>query len=305
MRRVLTASGAASLVLLLCPTAAFAIRPFSSDINAGRKSIGLVSDYEAPGSSKTTTTTTTGPAGSTGSAGSGGGGVASAGGGASGDAAVKDASSSAKPSPPALRDVLDIADRRGNCSAGVPLVVCQPETPEPEGQEQGPRQVTTTVTREEVFEKAVDKIQLTPPTIGASPCLAAADGCMGTVGVPVWLWVEDGGELPSESAQASAGPFSVRAEATVSRVEWSLGDGQSTICTNAGTVFDPDVHGWSAPDCGFETGWEKAGTYTMTATYLWDISWSGDVNGSTTREMSSSQDVTVREIQAVVDSHSA
>lgn len=301
MRRVLTASGAASLVLLLCATAAFAIRPFSSDINAGRKSIGLVSDYEAPGSSKTTTTTTTGPAGSAGS-GAGGGVV---GGGASGDAAVKNAPSSTKPSPPALRDVLDIADRRGNCSAGVPLVACQPETPEPEAQEQGPRQVTTTVTREEVFEKAVDKIQLTPPTIGASPCLAAQDGCVGTVGVPVWLWVEDGGELPSKSAQASAGPFSVRAEATVSRVEWSLGDGQSTICTNAGTVFDPDVHGWSAPDCGFETGWEKAGTYTLTATYLWDISWSGDVNGSTTRELSSSQDVTVREIQAVVDSHSA
>src|SRR5699024_3687380 len=158
-------------------------------------------------------------------------------------------------------DVLDDADRRANCDGCVPLMACQPDEPEQEAED------APTVTREAVFERAVDQIRLTPPTIGASPCLASADGCMGTVGGPVWLSVEDGGELPSESAEASAGPFSVRAEATVSRVTWSLGDGQSTVCDSAGTVFNPDVHGWSAPDCGFETGWKQAGTYTLTATY--------------------------------------
>lgn len=288
MRRVIATGGAAALALLIGPTAAFAIRPFDSRIDAGQGAIGLVSEYEPPGS---------GEQGTTGGGGGGTGGTPAPGGAA--EAAPASTQPQSKDQGPKLRDVLDIVDRRGNCDAGIPLVACQPDPPEQE-QESAPA-----VTREEVFEKAVDQIRLTPPTIGASPCLAAPDGCMGTVGVPVWLWVEDGGELPSESAQASAGPFSVRAEATVSRVEWSLGDGQSTVCTNAGTVFDPDVHGWSAPDCGFETGWEKAGTYTLTATYLWDISWSGDVNGSVTREMSSSQDVTVREIQAVVDSHNA
>lgn len=302
MRRVITIGGATTLALLISSTVASA-DSLDSRIDSGQRQVSLTSDYEAPGSSKTTTTTTTGPAGSAGSG--AGGGVAGAGGGASGDAAVKDASSSAKPSPPALRDVLDITNPTMGCDAGIPWVACQPETPEPEAQEQGPGQVTTTVTREEVFEKAVDKISLTPPQLGASPCLSDPSSCTGTVGVPVWLWVENGGELPSESAEAEAGPFSVKAEATVSRVKWSLGDGQSTVCEDAGTVFNADAHGWSAPDCGFETGWKKAGTYTLTATYEWDISWSGDVNGSTTRELSSSQDVTVREIQTVVDAHQA
>ena len=299
MRRVIGAGGAATLALLIASASASA-DALDSRIDQGRGQIGLTSEYEAPTSGGQGTPGWRG-GGQSGAPAPGGDGGGQGGPDGAADAAPVSTQPQSKDQGPKLRDVLDIADRRGNCDAGIPLVACQPDPPEREPE----RESTSTVTREEVFEKAVDKIQLTPPTIGASPCLAAPNGCMGTVGVPVWLWVEDGGELPSESAQASAGPFSVRAEATVSRVEWSLGDGQSTICTNAGTVFDPNVHGWSVPDCGFETGWEKAGTYTLTATYLWDISWSGDVNGSTTRELSSSQDVTVREIQAVVDSHSA
>lgn len=173
------------------------------------------------------------------------------------------------------------------------------------------RTVTTTrqrpprvrVSRDEVRKKAVDKITPTAPELGASPCLASSNGCTGTVGVPVWLWAENGGELPSDTASATAGPYTVRATGKVKQVKWSLGDGQETVCTGAGTVFNPDTHGWSAPDCGFETGWKKAGNYTLTATYVWEVSWSGDVNGSTTRELSASEDITVREIQSVVDGH--
>ena len=173
------------------------------------------------------------------------------------------------------------------------------------------RQVTTTrrepprvrVSSAQVRKKAVDKIKPTAPDLGASPCLASSNGCTGTVGVPVWLWAEDGGDLPSDTATASAGPYTVRATGKVKSVKWSLGDGQETVCKGAGTVFDPDTHGWSAPDCGFETGWKKAGKYTLTATYVWEVSWSGDVNGSTTRELSASEDINVREIQSVVDGH--
>lgn len=159
------------------------------------------------------------------------------------------------------------------------------------------------VTVASVRQEAVDKITLTKPDLQASLCLANADSCKGTVGVPVWLWIGEGeGDLPSESASASAGRFSIQATATVSKVKWSLGDGQSTVCSGTGTKYVSDVHGWSSPHCGFESGWKQAGTYTLTASYVWDISWSGDQTGSTTQTMSSTQQVTVSELQSVVTS---
>lgn len=181
--------------------------------------------------------------------------------------------------------------------------VCQPADAGPQivpaGQPARPR-----VTATQVRERAVDQIRMTKPEIGASPCLADAANCTGTVGVPVWLWVGDGnGELPSDSAEATAGPFTIRATAKVSEVKWSLGDGQSTVCSGTGTAFNADEHGWSAPDCGFKSGWKKAGTYTLTASYVWDLSWSGDQTGSTTQTMTSTQQITVREIQTVVSGH--
>ena len=155
---------------------------------------------------------------------------------------------------------------------------------------------------EDVREEATDQIRLSAPDLKASPCLAGG-GCKGTVGVPVWLWVGDGSSLPSDSASASAGPYTVNVNAQVRQVEWSLGDGQTTICSGSGTPYDKATHGWSAPECGFEKGWQKAGTYTLTASYVWDVDWSGSVTGSDSQTMSSTQQVTVREIQTTVSSN--
>lgn len=159
------------------------------------------------------------------------------------------------------------------------------------------------VTLAMVRESAMDQITMGAPEIGASPCLADPASCKGTVGVPVWLWADDAGaSLPSESATATAGPYSITATAKVSKVKWSLGDGQSTVCQGAGTKYVRDVHGWSSPHCGFENGWKEAGTYTLTASYVWEIAWSGDQAGSATQTMSSTQQVTVGELQAVAKS---
>ncbi|KRE39510.1 hypothetical protein ASG73_04150 [Janibacter sp. Soil728] len=152
----------------------------------------------------------------------------------------------------------------------------------------------------EVRQEAMDEIKLTRPKIGASPCLAAGAGCTGTVGVPVWLWVGDGdGELPTDSASAEAGAFDIKATAKVTQVKWSLGDGQSTLCSGTEAKYDVDRDGWSAPECGFEHGWKKPGTYTLTATYVWQVAWTGDETGSVTQAMSSTQQVTVGELQSV------
>lgn len=181
---------------------------------------------------------------------------------------------------------------------------CQPSTPGATGVPAGQKPpARPQVTVAQVRQSAVDQITMVAPEIGASPCLADPASCKGTVGVPVWLWVGDGnGALPSESATATAGPYSITATAKVSKVKWSLGDGQSTVCSGTGTKYVSDVHGWSSPHCGFERGWKEAGMYTLTASYVWDISWSGDQAGSATQTMSSTQQVTVGELQAVAKS---
>lgn len=49
---------------------------------------------------------------------------------------------------------------------------------------------------------AMAKISLPKPDMGSAPCTGA--GCKGTVGVPVWFWLE-GNQWKTYSDSASAG----------------------------------------------------------------------------------------------------
>lgn len=140
------------------------------------------------------------------------------------------------------------------------------------------------------------KLELDDPTMGTAPCTGA--GCVGRVGVPVWLWTQ---EWQSKSVTATAGPHSITLTATPSKVVWTLGDGQSVTCTSAGTKYEKSM-GWaSSPDCGLSHGYKRMGHYTMTATMTWDVSWSGSLTGSETMTTSSSSPVRIGEIQVVVE----
>lgn len=292
MRKV-TVIGSAAAITLVAALPASAILPTDTIINPGGGAYEIIADDEQGGGDD-----------------GGGAGSGDRGGGGS----TPTVTPASRPAPAAPSRPLTAEEKRriaagsdacGGATAvlGTTPSVCQADTGGPQivqaGQPARPR-----VTVAQVRQRAVDQIKLTKPEIGASPCLADAANCTGTVGVPVWLWVGDGdGALPSDSAEATAGSYTIRATAKVSEVKWSLGDGQSTVCSGTGTAFNADEHGWSAPDCGFKTGWKNAGTYTLTASYVWDISWSGDQTGSTTQTMTSTQQINVREIQTVVSGH--
>lgn len=53
-----------------------------------------------------------------------------------------------------------------------------------------------------------------------------------------------------------------------------------------------------SPDCGYT--YSQQGERTVTATALYDISWSGAISGSDTLERSSSIGLAVSEIQVVI-----
>lgn len=121
--------------------------------------------------------------------------------------------------------------------------------------------------------EALSMLTPAPPRIGSAPCTSA--GCEGTVGVPVWLWTDP---WQAETAEATAGPYTVTATATPIQVVWSLGDGQTITCTTPGTPYNQAQHGWSSsPDCGGM--YSRTGTYAITASMTYRVEWTGADTG--------------------------
>ncbi|GAA0490775.1 ATP/GTP-binding protein [Paractinoplanes deccanensis] len=92
--------------------------------------------------------------------------------------------------------------------------------------------------------------------------------------LPVWLALE-AGSWRTESATASVPGVSVTATAQPVRVRWSMGDGTPAInCAGPGTQWTPGFDPESpSPDCGHT--YQTPGTFTVTATVEWTVSWAG------------------------------
>lgn len=136
------------------------------------------------------------------------------------------------------------------------------------------------------------QMKLTNPKIGSAPCAEA--GCMGAVGVPVWLWATD---LDDKSMTVTLGPYSVSARASVPKMSFNLGDGRSISCIGKGTPYDTSK-GWAeSPDCG--TKYLKKGKRTVTATATWHVTWTGVNTGDLDIPASSRTTLTIGEYQAL------
>ena len=138
-----------------------------------------------------------------------------------------------------------------------------------------PAAVTVQVAPVLVAEQAAKTLGLASPVIEMAP----PGGHPQLVNVATWLWVNPAAWHPV-SASATAGPVTTTATATPTKVIWDMGDGQSVTCVGPGTPYDP-----SAPNatstCSYT--WSTAGTYTVTATIYWSVTWSavGAAGGGT------------------------
>ncbi|WP_433274006.1 hypothetical protein ACQPZA_24115 [Pseudonocardia xinjiangensis] len=133
------------------------------------------------------------------------------------------------------------------------------------------------------------------------------------IGVPVWLWIGDGAAYAGPvSATATAGAASVTATGRLAAVEWSMGPPGALIrCSGPGTPWIGQDG--PSPDCGYvyehrslpeRTG--GTGRWTITATSVWTVTWSGTTDGSPvdgeqTVRVSSETSLTVGEVQVLVD----
>lgn len=148
---------------------------------------------------------------------------------------------------------------------------------------------------------AVAQLKVPAVNIGMAP----KPGSRTFVGLPNWLWAYNGA-APKPTATAALGGLSITATATLSQVFWSMGDGHAVTCPGAGSVWHLTEQITSSPDCGYTyavpSNVNASGTYTVTATATWNVSWTGAATGNTTMQRSASLPVKVGEIQVLVTS---
>lgn len=142
---------------------------------------------------------------------------------------------------------------------------------------------------------AVDKLTIPTATINTPLCA----GCNTLVGLPVWLWTQP---WQTQTATATAGPYTVTAVARPTQIVYDLGDGRTppVVCYDAGVPWQ-ESYGLSDPYCGGR--YERRGDWTITATWTWQVTWSGAATGSQTINTTSTAPIAVRESQAIIKSN--
>ena len=79
--------------------------------------------------------------------------------------------------------------------------------------------------------------------------------------------------------------------------------GTAVTCAGPGTPYQVDGAraGKDSPDCGYDTGYPKAGTYGVRATTFWKVTWSGGEQSGEIRQTRTSETIRIEidELQVV------
>lgn len=146
--------------------------------------------------------------------------------------------------------------------------------------------------------QATNSMNLTSVAIGIVP--EASANSVGIIGLPVWLWVANPG--PSVTGpitrSASAGGYTVTATARLERIAYNMGDGTTVVCRGPGTPYQDSYGRSPSPTCGHT--YSRQGTYAVTATSFWVVTWSGiGQTGTLTRNFASSVQIREAEVQVI------
>lgn len=159
----------------------------------------------------------------------------------------------------------------------------------------------------DVAQIAIDDMALRAVDVGITPQPGA--NSIGLVGMPVWMWARnpDSHTYGPITATASAGGITITATAKVQKVTWEMGDGTTVVCHSKGTPYKPSFGKQTSPDCGhvyeLSSAGEPGGTYSVTATSSWVITWEGAGQSGTIRldGLQRSVEITVGEAQVLVE----
>ena len=144
----------------------------------------------------------------------------------------------------------------------------------------------------------VASMNLAPIVIGIVP--DPLPGRVGIIGFPQWMWADNPAENttgPMTRSITQAG-FTVTATATMTHIDWNMGDGTVVTCHNAGTKYEDRYGKTPSPTCGYY--YSTQGTFTVTATSYWSIAWTGiGQTGTIPLSFTSTATITMGEIQVL------
>ena len=146
-------------------------------------------------------------------------------------------------------------------------------------------------------QAAIRSLGMPAPTILVNPPPPAPQ----VVYVPTWLRI-DPAAFTTRTATASLNGLSVTAMATPTNVIWTTGDGGRVTC-GSGTAWTPGTNpSASSPDCGHTyttpSRLTPGGTYPLTATITWQVTWSGGGSSGTEPALTSAATAAVRVVEA-------
>jgi len=145
-------------------------------------------------------------------------------------------------------------------------------------------------------QHAVKALRPARPVIRTNPALPAAQ----LVHLPSWIWLDRSSWTP-RTATASVPGMSVTATATPIKLEIQPDHEHTIRCSGPGSPWTRGMNpARSSPDCGHT--YTRAGTFTLTATITWAVTWAGGGETGTAPALTTTASVPVRvmESQAVV-----
>jgi hypothetical protein len=165
----------------------------------------------------------------------------------------------------------------------------------------------------DLIVEAFAGMNLRGPDIATAPPLHTA----GLVHLPTWLWIEPNDETWGSASYTTdpVGGMAVRAEAEARRMVWDMGDGlDPRVCEDGspGVAWQPGMDiGEGHGECTYRylrpSRHEPDGTYQLTTTVEWEVTWSLSLAGGPYREIGSmivdswsTADYRVNEIQVLV-----
>lgn len=140
---------------------------------------------------------------------------------------------------------------------------------------------------EQLAQQAVVAMSLSTGEIGSTPPPSSGNpNAVGSVGLPIWLWIANSTESTTGPAygRAEDNGLVVTATGTLNRVEWTLTAANGVTvgaitCEDAnasGTPYDGRNSAEPSPTCGFGADLNTSpGDLTLTGTAHWSVEWQG------------------------------
>lgn len=151
-------------------------------------------------------------------------------------------------------------------------------------------------TRQQWWVAIQEQLKVPAPSIGSAPC--SGPGCMGAVGLPVWLWHDP--PLQPVTLNVTITGYTVNVVARPTTTTWSMGDGGTVACQGSGTPYSTSYGIRMSPTCGYK--YKRQGNYQLSSTVTWDVSWNGSEAGSDTLTTTASVPIRIGEYQAITRS---